>query len=291
MIHFIGLGNMGLPMAINLVKTGGEPVAVFDLSAAQCAQARDAGLKVLSADAIGGDARVLISALPSGRNVRAALIDADVGAAMRAGGLFIDCTTADIDSARALHDYARERGHDCVDAPMSGGIKGAQNAALTFMLGGADVAVARAKPYLQTMGKNIFHAGAAGAGQIAKICNNMMLAISMAGTCEALSLGKQQGLDVAVLSKIMSQASGDSWVLQRYNPWPQVMEGAPAGNGYQGGFKSALMLKDLALAENTAVNSDSSIPLGALVRSLYALHCREHGDLDFSSLLKHYIGE
>ena len=288
-IHFIGLGNMGLPMAVNLSKK--FDVAVFDLSTQQCQAAEQAQLSTLLQEDIGHNADVVISALPAGKHMRAAIIDNHLGEKVNASCLFIDCTTADYDSAIALHEHAAAHSHICVDSPMSGGIKGAQNATLTFMVGGDDDAVERAKPILYAMGQNIFHAGKAGAGQIAKICNNMMLAISMAGTCEALNLGSRLGLDVKILSNIMHQASGSNWVLDRYNPYPKVMDNAPASNAYQGGFKTGLMLKDLGLAETTAINNEVPIHLGSLVRSLYAQHAQQHSELDFSSILKHYTGE
>lgn len=289
MIHFIGLGNMGLPMAKNLAAT--HELAVFDLGGAQCSLAAAAGLQLLQADAVGVDARVVITALPAGVHMRAAIIDQDIGSRTQPACLFIDCTTADYASAMALHQYAASRGHLAIDAPMSGGSKGAEAGTLTFMLGGEDQAIQQAQPYLQAMGANILHAGKAGAGQVAKICNNMMLAISMAGTCEALNLGVALGLDPAVLAQIMHKSSGNNWVLEKYNPWPGVMEQAPASNGYQGGFKSSLMLKDLGLAESTAIDHNLPVHLGGLARSLYAQHCIEAADLDFSSILQHYTGK
>ena len=286
MIHFIGLGNMGLPMAQNLAKT--FDVAVFDLTESQQTLAEAAGLTVLTQTQVGVNATVVITALPAGRHMRAAIMENDVATRTQAECVFIDCTTADYESALALHEYASKAGHFVVDAPMSGGINAAQAATLTFMVGGEISALERAQPYLQAMGSNVFHAGKAGAGQVAKICNNMMAAISMVGTCEALNLGASLGLDTATLSQIMNKSSGNSWVLEKYNPWPGVMPQAPASRDYQGGFKSALMLKDLALAESTAIAENVPIPLGAMMRSVYASHCKHHGDLDFSSILKQY---
>ena len=286
-IHFIGVGNMGLPMAINLGKE--FDVKVFDVDEVQLGRARDAGLPVLDADAIGQGADVVITMLPAGEDTRRAVIESGLAERMNADGLIIDCSTTDHETAVAIARYAEHHQLSAIDAPVSGGIKGAQDATLTIMVGGSHQALERARPLLDAMGQNVFHAGANGAGQVAKTCNNMLLAISMAGTCEALNLGHELGLDVNLLSQIMHKASGSNWVLDHCNPWPEVMEGAPAGNGYQGGFKSKLMLKDLVLAENAARAAGQPIYLGSLARNLYANHCAGGAaDHDFSSLLNHY---
>lgn len=286
-VHFIGLGNMGLPMATNLA--GNRKIEVYDIDQSQCSEAAKAGLKLLGADEVGAGADMLISMLPAGEHVRAAVIEADLAARMNSDGLLIDCSTTDRATALQLADYAQAAGCRGIDSPVSGGINGAKAATLTFMCGGQTADVERARPLLEAMGRKVFHAGDSGAGQSAKMCNNMLLAICMAGTCEALNLGHRLGLDEKVLSEIMHQASGTNWVLDCYNPWPGVMEGAVAATDYQGGFKSSLMLKDLGLAEASAVENRSVLHLGALVRSLYAQHCKDgSNELDFSSILRHY---
>ena len=289
-IHFIGMGNMGLPMATNLAKS--HDIRVHDIGAAQREAAEQAGLQLLDDAEVGAGAGVLVTMLPAGDHVRAAVIGADLGARMAAGGLLVDCSTTDRDTALALAEYAAGHGLHAIDSPVSGGIKGAQAASLTFMCGGQGSDVERARPLLQAMGQKLFHAGGHGAGQVAKMCNNMLLAICMGGTCEALNLGRRLGLDPAVLSQIMHQASGTNWVLDCYNPWPGVMEGAVAGEDYRGGFKSALMLKDLGLAQAAAEDSGSPLHFGALARSLYQRHCEGgSAELDFGSLLRRYLEE
>jgi len=198
----------------------------------------------------------------------------------------IDCSTIDPDSARAVSAAAQAKGIAMIDAPVSGGTAGAINGTLTFIVGGDEGAFTRAKSVLEIMGGNIFHAGGPGAGQVAKICNNMMLAVLMAGTAEALSLGADNGLDPAVLSEIMKVSSGGNWALNVYNPYPGVMEGVPASRGYQGGFLVDLMRKDLGLALQTAQSTGSAIPMGSLAQNLYEVHRQTHdsGGLDFSSI-------
>ena len=287
-IAFIGLGNMGGPMAVNLHKAGFK-VAATDLSAD--ARARVAAEGVSVSDSAAGavsDADVVISMLPASRHVEGLYLgEGGLLATLAASVRVIDCSTIAPETARKVAKAAAEKGISLIDAPVSGGTAGATNATLTFMVGGEDAAVAAAKPLLEAMGKNIFHAGGNGAGQVAKVCNNMLLAIHMIGSAEALNLGVSLGLDASVLSDIMKQSSGDNWSLQKYNPMPGVMEGVPASRDYSGGFGTDLMLKDLGLAEEAALGAQTPIPLGGLARQLYALHSAGgNGGLDFSSILR-----
>ncbi|MBL0544093.1 3-hydroxyisobutyrate dehydrogenase [Aeromonas jandaei] len=297
-IGFIGLGNMGGPMAANLAKAG-HTVQVFDLVAhsveraiaAGCIAAGDAREAVTNSD-------VVISMLPAGEHVRSLLLGESDGerggqdllAALPAGVLVIDCSTIDVASARQVGSAARARGLRFIDAPVSGGVAGAAAGSLTFIVGGEQADFDAAKPVLACMGQNLFHAGPLGAGQIAKMCNNMLLAIHMAGTAEALALGVKEGLDPAVLSTIMGKSSGNNWSLERYNPWPGVMENVPAARNYQGGFMTRLMVKDLGLAMALAEHAHSAVPMGALARNLFNLHAANgEGELDFSSIVRLYL--
>jgi 3-hydroxyisobutyrate dehydrogenase len=288
-IGFVGLGNMGGPMARNLVAAGHE-LKVFDLVEDLMA-AVEGGAPQPSAAACVDGVDVFISMLPAGRHVRS-LYEGDQGiiAHAAAGTLLIDCSTIDPDTSRAVAASAGQRGLAMLDAPVSGGTAGAEAGTLTFMVGGPADAVEQARPVLDVMAKNVFHAGEAGAGQTAKICNNMLLAVHMAGTAEALALGVNNGLDPAVLSEIMKQSSGGNWSLNVYNPYPGVMDGVPASRGYQGGFLVDLMTKDLGLAMASAEASGSSVPMGALARNLFRLHgqANDAGRLDFSSIQRFY---
>ncbi len=287
-VGFVGLGNMGGPMAANLVS-GGCEVKVFDLlpelingvaGASGCASAAEAAQ----------DVDVFVSMLPAGRHVRGLYVgDGDnpgLLSIMSPDTLIIDCSTIDPDSARAVAEAAAAQGIAMIDAPVSGGTAGAQNGTLTFIVGGEPAAFERAQAVLNIMGGNIFHAGGAGAGQVAKICNNMMLAILMTGTAEALSLGVDNGLDPAVLSEIMKVSSGGNWALNVYNPYPGVMPDVPSSRGYEGGFLVDLMRKDLGLALQTAQSTESAIPMGSLAQNLYEVHrqVNDAGRLDFSSI-------
>jgi 3-hydroxyisobutyrate dehydrogenase len=291
-VGFVGLGNMGAPMARNLVKAG-FAVSVFDLVPALIASVEGAS-GAASAGACARDVDVLISMLPAGRHVESLYLGAD-GVLDNAapGTLLIDCSTIDTATARSVAAAAAARGFDMLDAPVSGGVGGAQGGTLTFIVGGTDAALARARPLLEAMGRTVFHAGASGAGQIAKVCNNMLLAILMTGTAEALALGVRNGLDPAVLSAVMQQSSGGNWALNVYNPWPGVMETAPASRGYAGGFMVDLMIKDLGLALATAEQSGGATPMGALARNLYRMHEQNNaaGRLDFSSIQTFYRPE
>jgi 3-hydroxyisobutyrate dehydrogenase len=299
-IAFIGLGNMGGPMARNLLAAG-HGVAVFDLSEAALAGMAEAGARVAgsSREAVAG-AEVVITMLPAGAHVEAVYLASDDQACLLdrlpAGTLLLDCSTIAAETARSLAAAAAQRGLAMLDAPVSGGVGGAEAGTLTFMVGGDGAALDRARPVLEAMGKNIFHAGEAGAGQVAKMCNNMLLAVLMSGTAEALALGVREGLDPAVLSNIMKQSSGGNWALNVYNPYPGVMEGVPASRGYEGGFLVDLMLKDLGLALDAAAKLGQSAPLGSLARSLYTLHKQQGsspeqdaGRLDFSSIQKLFL--
>ncbi|MFK7914076.1 MAG: 3-hydroxyisobutyrate dehydrogenase [Pseudomonadales bacterium] len=291
-IGFVGLGNMGGPMARNLIAAGHE-VRVFDLMPEAVQQTVAAGADKGNASAADSAAAaaagvdVLVSMLPASRHVEGLYLGADgLAASLSSSTLVIDCSTIDAATSQRVSAALAERGIAMLDAPVSGGTAGAENGTLTFIVGGEAEALARARPLLEIMGGNIYHAGASGAGQTAKICNNMLLAVLMAGTAEALALGVNNGLDPGVLSEIMKQSSGGNWALNVYNPYPGVMPGVPADRGYEGGFLVDLMAKDLGLAMQTAEQSDSTVPMGALARQLYSLHRGENGSgrLDFSSI-------
>lgn len=289
-IAFIGLGNMGAPMAQNLLKAG-HSLCVFDLVASAVKSLSDAGATAAASavDAVKG-ADFVVSMLPASVHVESLYLgESGLLKHIAKHALVIDCSTISPDSARKVARAAADLGIAMVDAPVSGGTGGAIAGTLTFIVGGDQASLEKARPILEKMGKNIFHAGAAGAGQVGKICNNMMLGIQMAATCEALSLGVANGMDPAVLSEIISKSSGRNWVTELYNPWPGVMPNAPASKGFAGGFGVDLMLKDLGLAAEAAMSSKSTIALGELARNLFALHSSQgHGKLDFSSILKLY---
>lgn len=292
-ITFIGLGNMGGPMAANLVKAGHD-VTVFDLSSEAVKALTSEGARSAATiqDAVEG-AEVVISMLPAGQHVEAVYLgDNGLLKILPSSTLVIDSSTIAPETAKGVADAAVADGITFMDAPVSGGVGGAKAGTLTFICGGEADAFERAKPVLECMGKNIFHAGPHGSGQVAKICNNMLLAILMSGTSEALALGVKNGLDPAVLSEIMKQSSGGNWALNVYNPWPGVMEGVPASRDYEGGFLVNLMNKDLGLAFDNAVRNQAPIPMGSLARNLFALHANEgNGGLDFSSIQKFYYRE
>jgi len=285
-IAFIGLGNMGGGMAANLAKAGHQ-VRAFDLSADALAAARDAGCTPCAtvAEAVAG-VDALVTMLPNGAIVGQVIEDEVIGAAP-AGALLIDCSTIDVATARRLAEVAGAAGHPIVDAPVSGGIAAAQAGTLTFMVGGTDAAFAAAQPILAAMGKAVIHAGDAGAGQAAKICNNMLLGATMVATCESFRLAERLGLDLQTYYDIASKASGQSWSMTSYCPVPGVGPQTPADNGYQGGFATALMLKDLRLAMEAAQAAGASVPMGHLAETLYATFAQEgHGSEDFSAIIK-----
>jgi len=291
-IAFIGVGNMGGPMARNLLKAG-HKVAAFDLSAAVLDPVLKAGaVKSSSANDAAKDADVVITMLPAGHHVRSVYLDNGVLGAAKKGALLIDSSTIDVDSARAVHAAAEKAGFLFLDAPVSGGTGGAEAGTLTFMCGGSDAAFESAKPVLEKMGKKIAHAGGPGAGQAAKICNNMMLGISMIGTCEALVLGEKLGLKAQALFDIMSTSSGQSWSLTTYCPVPGPVPTAPSNRDYAGGFATALMLKDLKLAQTAAQSVSANTPLGAEAAQLYALFAAlGHAGTDFSGIIRMLRGE
>ncbi|MEJ1968262.1 MAG: 3-hydroxyisobutyrate dehydrogenase [Rhizomicrobium sp.] len=292
-IAFIGVGNMGGPMARNLLKAQ-DQVRAFDVSPAALRPVVEAGAKpaATALDAV-KDADVVVTMLPAGSHVRSVYLETEsILTAAKPDALLIDCSTIDIDSARAVHAAAEKAGFDFLDAPVSGGVGGAEAGTLAFMCGGSDAAFARAKPVLEKMGRRIVHAGGAGAGQAAKICNNMLLAISMIGTCEAFALGEKLGLDHAKLFDIMSGASGQCWSLTTYCPVPGPVPASPANRGYTGGFATALMLKDLKLAQAAAAGAGAVTPLGAGAAQLYALFAAEgHAGTDFSGIIGMLRGE
>ena len=290
-IAFIGLGNMGGPMALNLHKAG-HAVRAFDLSEAACRKLAGDGVSIAASavDTLAG-AEVVISMLPASQHVESLYLGGDGKSGLleqiQPGTLVIDSSTIAAATSRKVAEAGARRGVAVIDAPVSGGTGGAIAGTLTFMVGGSAADLERARPVLEKMGANIFHAGGPGAGQTAKICNNMLLGILMIGTSEAIALGVANGLDPKVLSEIMRRSSGGNWVLEKYNPLPGVMETAPASKGYAGGFGTDLMLKDLGLAQENAAAVRAATPLGGLARNLYAAHSLAgHGGLDFSSVIK-----
>ena len=285
-IAFIGLGNMGGGMAANLVKAGHE-VHAFDLSADALARAKDNGCQTYTSvrEAVQG-AVAVVSMLPNGKIVES-VYSADVIGQAPASALLLDCSTIDVATARKVEDAARAAGYAMVDAPVSGGIAAANGGTLTFMVGGSDEAFARAEPILAAMGKAVIHAGASGAGQAAKICNNMILGATMIATCEAFALADKLGLDLQTFYDISSKASGQSWSMTSYCPVPGVGPQSPADNQYQGGFAAALMLKDLKLAMEAAAGASAQVPMGQRAEELYAQFAEAgHGGLDFSAIIK-----
>jgi 3-hydroxyisobutyrate dehydrogenase len=287
-IAFIGLGNMGGPMAMNLMKAG-HTLSAFDLSVGACKKFAADGLPIASSavETLQG-AEIVISMLPASAHVEGLYLGPDgLMEKIAAGTLVIDSSTIAAATSRKVAEAGAKKGVAVIDAPVSGGTGGAIAGTLTFMVGSSEAELERARPVLEKMGSNIFHAGAAGAGQTAKICNNMLLGILMIGTSEALALGVANGLAPKVLSEIMRRSSGGNWALEKYNPMPGVMETSPASKGYAGGFGTDLMLKDLGLAQENAAAVRASTPLGGVARNLYAAHSLAgHGALDFSSVLK-----
>jgi len=284
-IGFIGLGNMGKPMAANLVKAG-HAVKGFDVSAAMLEAAGSAGVTTVAtaAEAV-RDAEVIVTMLPAGRHLVAAYGDQILPAA-RPGSLLIDCSTIDIASARKAHALAEAAGTRPVDAPVSGGVGGAVAGTLTFMVGGGDAAFAAAKPVLEAMGRKIVHCGGAGSGQVAKICNNMILGVSMIAVGEAFVLGEKLGLSHQALFDVASTSSGQCWSLTNYCPVPGVVPGSPANNGYKPGFAAALMLKDLTLAQEAASAAGADTALGRHAREIYARFNEDgRSGLDFSAII------
>ncbi|WP_119165820.1 3-hydroxyisobutyrate dehydrogenase [Algihabitans albus] len=294
-IGFIGLGNMGGPMAKNLVAAG-HAVKGFDVTPSAVTAAEAAGIvPVETAVATAADVEVVFTMLPAGRHVRGIYLGEDgegVVAAARPGTVMIDSSTIDISSARAVHAAAAAAGHLMVDAPVSGGVAGAEAGTLTMMVGGADASFEAAKPYLEIVGGKVIHAGGAGNGQVAKVCNNMILGISMIAISEAFTLGDKLGLDPKVLFDISSTASGSCWAMLHHNPVPGIVETAAANRDYKPGFATAMMHKDLQLAQAAAQEAGAATPLGAEAAALYTLFANAgNADLDYSAIIKLIAGK
>ena len=283
-IAFIGLGNMGGGMAANLVKAGHD-VHAFDLAAEALDKAKGNGCAVYTTvrEAVQG-VEAVVSMLPNGAIVEKVYADDVIGHAP-GEALLLDCSTIDVATARKVEGLAERAGYTMVDAPVSGGIAAANGGTLTFMVGGSDAAFARAEAVLAPMAKAVIHAGAPGAGQVAKMCNNMLLAIHMIGTCEALKLAERSGLDMQKFYEISSKSTGYNWSLNDYTPAPGVGAASPADNGYQGGFAAALMLKDLRLAMAAAAESGATVPLGEHATAIYeAFNEAGNGGKDFGAI-------
>lgn len=279
-IGFIGLGNMGAPMAANLIKAGHEVIG-FDVAGVTVQGAANAAS---AAEAASGQDAV-ITMLPNGKILRA--VYAEIVPAGAKGSVFIDCSTVDVDSAKAAHDLASANGLLSVDAPVSGGVGGAAAGTLTFMAGGSDEAFAGAAPLFEIMGQKAVHCGAAGAGQSAKICNNMLLGISMIGACEAFALAEKLGLSAQSLFDVVSTSSGSCWSVNTYCPVPGVGPQSPADNGYKPGFAAELMLKDLKLSQQAAGSVSAQTPMGARATELYdAFVAGEGKGRDFSAMIE-----
>jgi len=288
-IAFIGLGNMGGPMAANLVKAGHKVIA-FDLMEASRNQARADGAAIAdSAASSVRSADVVITMLPAGKHVLS--VWNEVVPSMAKGALIIDCSTIDVESAKQAHALAAKHGVSSVDAPVSGGTGGAKGATLTFMCGGETKAFATAKPVLEKIGKKIVHCGSAGAGQAAKICNNMILAVSMIAVSEAFALAEKLGLSHRALFDVASTSSGQCWALTNYCPVPGLVPTSPANNDYKPGFASTLMVKDLTLAQDAAKAAGAATPLGKHAQEIYkAFDAAGNGGVDFSGIIQHVRG-
>lgn len=287
-IGFIGLGHMGSPMANNLIKQQ-HAVSVFDLSAQAVAALEKAGAKAApTLSELAQNVDVIITMLPTGEHVQKVCYGAEgLFSKAKRGTLFIDSSSIAVDTARELNQKAKEAGMEMIDAPVSGGVAAAEAGTLTFMVGGTDENFARAQPILAAMGKNIIHAGAAGTGQAAKICNNMILGISMIAVSEAFALGKKLGLDPQKFYEISSKASGQCWSMTSYCPVPGILPTAPSNRDYAPGFTTAMMLKDLRLSQAAAQSAGAATPLGAEATALYTLfNNMGHAQLDFSGIIK-----
>jgi 3-hydroxyisobutyrate dehydrogenase len=285
-VAFIGLGNMGGGMAANLAKKGHD-VRAFDLSADALARAKEAGcLPAASVEEALDGAEAVITMLPAGKHVEGVYTDAIFTTAPQSA-ILIDCSTIDVATAKRVAETAAAKGYAAVDAPVSGGIAAANGGTLTFMVGGSDAAFERAQPFLADMGKAVIHAGASGTGQVAKVANNMLLGITMVGTCEAFLLARKLGLDPQKFFDIASVSSGQSWSMTSYAPLPGVGPTTPADNDYQGGFATALMLKDLRLAMEAADTAHADTPMGAKAAELYEkFNAEGQGGLDFSAIIR-----
>lgn len=290
-IGFIGLGHMGGPMASNLLKAG-HALTVFDLSPAALEEAQKTGAKVAASPRAAAEAsETVITMLPAAAHVKAVYLNEDDGvlAGVRAGVPLIDSSTIDPATARLVADAARAHGNPFADAPVSGGVVGAQAGTLTFMVGADEALFETLKPVLAGMGKNMVRCGETGTGQIAKICNNLLLAISMIGVAEAMKLGEVLGIDPTKLASIINTSTGCCWSSDTCNPYPNILPNAPASRGYSGGFGADLMLKDLGLAVDAARQAKQPVFLGALAQQLYQSMSQQGlGDLDFSGIIKLY---
>jgi len=285
-VAFIGLGNMGGGMAANLAKAGHD-VRAFDLSPEALDRAREKGCSAVksAAEAV-ADADAVVTMLPAGKHVRD-VYETSVFGKAPATAILIDCSTIDVATAREENAKARAQGYEMVDAPVSGGIAAADAGTLTFMVGGSEEGFAKARPYLELMGKAVIHAGGPGAGQAAKICNNMLLGATMIATCETFMLAEKLGLDLQTFFNIASQASGQNWSMTSYCPVPGVGPETPADRNYEGGFATALMLKDLRLAMEAAESVDAYTPMGSQAEELYTRFLQLGGDgKDFSAIIK-----
>ncbi|BAI96906.1 3-hydroxyisobutyrate dehydrogenase [Sphingobium sp. TA15] len=290
-IAFIGLGNMGGGMAANLLKNG-FAVRAFDLSEEALAKAAEAGaVRCSSAAEAAAGADAVVTMLPAGKHVES-VYQGEVFGAAKADALFLDCSTIDVATARRVEEAAAARGFEMVDAPVSGGIAAANGGTLTFMVGGTEQAFGRARPILSAMGKAVIHAGGAGNGQAAKICNNMLLGATMVATCETFAMAKKLGLDPQTFYDISSVSSGQSWSMTSYCPVPGVGPQSPSDNGYQGGFAVGLMLKDLKLASEAAASVGASVPMGNAAESLYQMLAnRGEAGRDFSLMIEMLEGK
>jgi 3-hydroxyisobutyrate dehydrogenase len=289
-VGFIGLGNMGFPMARNILRTGIE-INAFDLSDDAMQKANELGMKAKrSAKEVLEDIDALITMLPNDAAVENIFLKENLLEEINDNIIIIESSTINPQVAKKVSAKASLKGISMLDAPVSGGVKGAELGTLTFIVGGDKADLQKAAPLLDIMGDKTFYAGQAGAGQIAKLCNNMLLAIHMCGTAETIAMGVNNGLNPAILSEIMKNSSGGNWSLEKYNPYPGVMKGAPANNNYSGGFLNSLMLKDLNLAEELAVQSQSNTPMGRLAKELYEeLNNQGLEGLDFSSIQQNYL--
>ncbi|EKX46539.1 hypothetical protein GUITHDRAFT_152397 [Guillardia theta CCMP2712] len=275
-------------MASNLLKSKYQ-VNVFDLNVDAVHELCKQGATSVSCPAeLAGSADTVITMLPSSRHVKEVYCGNEgLLASRRRGVLYIDCSTIESNYASELSAVCYSSGHEFIDAPVSGGTGGAQNATLTFMVGGEERALERARPLLSAMGKNIIHCGKSGNGQAAKICNNLILGISMSAVSEAFNLGRQMGIDPHVLASVVNSSSGRCWSSETYNPCPGVMEGVPSSRGYTGGFASDLMLKDLLLALQAAADTKMPLPIGSAVAQVYTvMHNKGYGEKDFSSIFE-----
>lgn len=287
-IGFVGLGHMGAPMAQNLVDAGFE-VRVFDVSpqavAAAVAEGANPGTSVMD---VAGNCDIFMSMLPEGKHVEQVYLGPEGAfSGARKGVLFIDCSTIDVETSRFLNREAADLGFEMLDAPVSGGVKGAREKALTFMVGGSSSAFERGRPFLEKLGAKIIHVGAAGSGQAVKICNNLVLGISMVAVSEAFLLGRALGVDDQTLFDVMSKSSAQCWSLTSYAPVPGVVPTSPANNHYEAGFSATMMLKDLKLSQKASKHVATSSPLGHSALELYESYCKneETGKKDFSSII------